>query len=318
METVETLEEITQESVARYRDIYDEDVPATRDDIQNIMENGETAELEDLHRFLNDQTDFYDELLDTDYGELTQDIQERIRYQPSRTQIARDTFNSMNGAFTLVSTPLTLATTIAAGPANLAIPLTACGTVISNYKVSELTNEGMYMPGKNLIGVSNDETSKPDAYKVLASELFHAYQYEEESETWHHPFLREGLERASSVKALEQQYPEQAEAFKTYMLLTGSFQANQITDTDITTQLDLQEEKRKQLEKHAEKNKHNEYNLPASIIYAAEQNKGEQIYGQLFNNDYNTMEEELDLLQGNETKSQEAKSLFWKTAEKIR
>ena len=124
METVETLEEITQESVARYREIYDEDVPATRDDIQDIMEDGEIAELEDLHRFLSDQTEFYDELLDTDYGKLSQDIQERIRYQTSRTQIAKDTFNPMNGAFTLVSTPLILATTVAAGPTNLAIPVT--------------------------------------------------------------------------------------------------------------------------------------------------------------------------------------------------
>ena len=273
METVETLEEITQESVARYREIYDEDVPATRDDIQDIMEDGEIAELEDLHRFLSDQTEFYDELLDTDYGKLSQDIQERIRYQTSRTQIAKDTFNPMNGAFTLVSTPLILATTVAAGPTNLAIPVTAFGMVLANYQVSELTNEGMYMPGKGLIGVSNDKTSKPDAYKVLASELFHAYQYEEGSDTWHHPFLREGLERASSVKALEQEYPEQAEAFRTYVLLTGSFQADQITETDITAQLDLPEQKRKQLEKHAEKNKHNEYTIPASMIYAAEQDE---------------------------------------------
>ena len=317
MEVAENLREITEDAVDRYRDTYGDEPPTTWEDIQEIMEEGETAEQQDIDEFLETQTQFYDQLLDADYGRLTEDLNERVRYQASRGQIARDMFNPMNAGFTLAGTPLTLGATMLYGPPELAVPVTAAGTVYANYKLSEITNEGAFMPGKDLIGVSNESKSKPDAYKVLASELFHAYQYEEGSDTWHHPFLREGLERASSVKALEQEYPEKGEAFRTHVLLTGSFQADEMLDKEIVDELDLPQETREQLEKDARKLKHSEYNLPAALIYAAEETEGEEIYGELFNNDYSSIEQELELLKGKGTKAQNIKSLFWKTVNKV-
>lgn len=313
MKSLKNLEMMTEETLDNYRKLRSDDLPTSKEKVQEIMKKGEPANQEDIEKFLEEQTEFYDNLLDTDYGKLTDDLNERIRYESNRDQIIKDIPNPINAGFTLLATPLTLGATLLAGSPEFAIPISAAGVTYSNYKVSEITNDRMFMPGSNVIGVSNDQTSKPDAYKILASELFHSYQFEENSDTWYDSFLREGLERASSIKALEQRYPDKADAFKTYVLLKGSFQANEIADKNIVNGLDLDEQIADRLHSEAEDFKHTEYNLPASLIYAVEETEGEEIYGELFNGDYGSMEEELEFMDGNASNLQRAKSALWKT-----
>jgi hypothetical protein len=142
--------------------------------------------------------------------------------------------------------------------------------------------------------------SKPEVYRGLASELFHAYQFKTGSDTWADPFLREGLERAASLKALEDEYPERAQAFRTHVLTDGYVRAARLKGEE--PDLEVGDQVVKEIRENQESGNVDAalgYNLPASLINAAEDQHGEQVYREIFHGDLTSIQEGLDFMEAN-------------------
>lgn len=310
MNSLETLEQQAHEAVDRFEQ-YDEDLPVRRQQVSEILEEGETATETQVHSFLDQNIDFYDEILDKDSEELRDQFHRNTRYNPSNSQIVRDIASPSNAALTALAGPVMWKIAESSGFPELALPVTAGSLAVLNFKASELSSDQVYMRGDKTIGVGKDRKTEPEAFKTAASELFHAYQDEYNSPTWTDSFMREGLERAISTKALhETEFQKQADAYDAHILVNGYAKAAEIAGEE--HELELEEETEEQLQEAMDSAETLEYNLPAALIYAAEEEDGEEVYGQLFDGDYSAVQPDLDEIRSEERWDMKAKTGFWK------
>lgn len=305
MNASENLERAAVETVEEYRSEHGE-IPVERQDVKELLEDGEDASREEVERFLDEQVDFYDELLEVDSSGLREKFQEDLRYDPSRREVAGGMLQPVNLAFTATGFPVGAALTTAVGPPEMAIPVSAVGTLIASYKLSEESSEGFYMPFNDTIGAGKEERPAPAAYKTLASELFHAYQIEHGSGTWSHPYLREGLERAASLKALQEtEHERAADALEAHVLVNGWGQLADLLDEEHG--LELEPGEQEALDENIGDDGNMEYNVAASLVHAQEPD----VYSRLFHGDYTPLEEELEFLDGKENTLQDIKYRAW-------
>ena len=310
MESLETLERQASEAVNRFEQ-YDEDLPVRRQQVSEILDEGETASEAQVHSFLDQNIDFYDEILDKDSEELRDQFHRNTRYNPSNSQIVRDIASPSNAALTALTGPAMWKITESSGFPELALPVTAGSLAVLNFKASELSSDQVYMRGDKTIGIGKDRKTEPEAFKTAASELFHAYQDEYNSPTWTDSFMREGMERAISTRALQQtEFDKQADAYQAHILVNGYAKAADITGED--HELELDDETEDQLQEAMDSAETLEYNLPAALIYAAEEEDGEEVYSQLFDGDYSSVEPELEEIRNEERWDMKAKTGFWK------
>jgi len=313
MNSLETLEEQAQEAVDRF-DRYDEDLPVGRQQVSDIFDQGDTATEEQVHDFLDQNIDFYDEVLDKDSEELREQFHRNMRYNPDNSQIIRDIASPSNAALASIAGPAMWKTAESSGFPELALPLTAGSLAVLNFKASELSSDKVYMRGDKTIGIGKDRTAEADAFKTTASELFHAYQDEYDSPTWTDSFMREGMERALSTRALQQKdFDKQADTYNAHILVNGYAKAADIAGEE--HELDIREEAEEELQETMNSAEALEYNLPAAIIYAAEEENSEELYSQLFEGDYSSIQPDLDQIREEERWYMKAKTGFWKAME---
>lgn len=311
MNSLENLEKQTQEAIDSFQR-YDEDLPVRRQQVSDILEEGETASEDQVHSFLDQNIDFYDEILDKDSEELREQFHRNTRYNPSNSQIIRDIASPSNAALTAVAGPPMFKIAEASGFPELALPATVGTLAVLNFKASELSSDQVYMRGDKTIGIGKDQKKEPEAFKNVASELFHAYQDEYSSPTWTDSFMREGMERAISTRALQQtEFDKQAETYQTHILLNGYAKAADIAGVEHNLELD--DEVEDQLTESADSAETLEYNLPAALIYAAEPEEGEQVYSKLFDGNYSSLEPDLEEIRDEERWDMKVKTGFWKS-----
>ncbi len=150
------------EAVDAYRAVYPDAPPLTESLLHDF--DDPLASEDDLHEHFEELTRFYDDLLDVDSTKYRDMWREHIVYDCSRREHLALLTSELPESLTLVFIT------------------------------------GRYSARTGRIGVSPGRLPEATAYRYLASELCHAYQHRFDSQTWTHPYLQEGFERAVSIR----------------------------------------------------------------------------------------------------------------------
>jgi len=185
-------------------------------------------------------------------------------------------------------------------------PSATMGLVASSamaYNFIKADVDPSYGPLSGAITISDKRLGESEAYKTIAAELFHSYQHKQ-SDTWSHPIFREGLERAVSVKQLDQRdedvYQDLYESLRAHVLVDGyagiKDLENDLEDRDLYS-IGLESSEARSYKERAGGRESQLYNLGASLIMAEELESSEKIYQEVFNSDYSSFPEIEELTQ---------------------
>ena len=153
--------------------------------------------------------------------------------------------------------------------------------------------------GGSRIGVSSKPIESDRAFSKTASELFHEFQFQEDSPTITHPYLVEGLEKAVSHYCLEAGLeediiiPRHRDAHRASVLVSG-FAAHLDERGELSRQdmsdLGLYSREINDFSKYIdETSNHTEYDLGASAVLTAAEELGDEVYAETLNGDYSKL-----------------------------
>ena len=173
--------------------------------------DGKEASKKQVNEAADELMGFYDQLLGEDTSDLREGFKDDILYDMSVGEILRPRADKQTAAIfgSGLVAPAAFAL-IEPSMAGEALGLSGLVCEAYNARSTASNAEAGYNPFSKKIGVSRGTLPERQAYDTLASELFHRYQHEFDSDTWMDirrsedvPPITEGLERAVKIEALD-------------------------------------------------------------------------------------------------------------------
>lgn len=305
---IENLEELAIDAVEDYHDKYDEELPIKFGEEQRIVEDREEATREDVEGFVEELSDFYDDLLGTDSSAYQSSLKDSTIYNPSLlesvTQYPRQTTGQVSAAGCAT-------VSLFVGDPILS-PLVGLGSfmALSRY---ESHREGSYHQWDGYINVSQSQQPFSKTYRTLGAELYHAIQHREGSPTDSNEFLKEGSERASHIKAIkdyadrheDEGFEKFYDAARAGVLVRGTSQLKKYAEDSLMELSIFSRED--EIETHLTEEESSiyrnpllgrcgskEYDIGAAALFLAEDEQGEEIYEEVFRGDYSSLPDWMD------------------------
>jgi len=288
------LEDALWRSVHKYHNKWDEDIPISHDDLENVLRVGEPVNLEEIYDYIDSVSKTYEDLLDVN-SSLNEEFKKQVKYNRSCLETFSDSFNTIGIGTAIIQSSVLITFmncypgTLINSPEEIFVAGSTAG-ILSAFAINRLFEDGTYF--RESINISTNELEGPSAFWSTAAETYHAFQHHYNSPTLNDPLLLEGSERALTAKALESQASETGEdkwekasdAFRTHVLTNGYRQYLEFTE-DVPTiyplvELGLSPEEADDTLSYS--NPDNiEYNFGASLILAHELLEDE-IYKEVF------------------------------------
>jgi hypothetical protein len=307
----ELIEAAAGEAVRTYEDRYDEPVPVTKAELEDVLQTGPIANHDDVQRYMEEVGAYYEELLDVD-ADYVDELWEGVRYDPSPTEVVRDTLTPFGAAvaaaggggaaaaitghqYAAQTVPWLNESVSQIAPPQLAAYSVAVGAACS-LSINYLLTDGRYEDWRDWVGISSTKEEGPRAFWSVAAETFHGYQHDQDSPTLVDPLLTEGTERAASTKALAHKaaleddptWQQAADAFRSYVLSRGYTQFHTFRDEDdpgdALQQIGVTGEAADRLQQDLDSGDA-EYNFPAATLLSLDGAKEGPVLADVFHGD---------------------------------
>ena len=291
-----------------YAQQFDGEPYLSQKEINETLDEGEVSK-ERVNEAADELMGFYDELLGEDSSELREEFKEDILYDMSIGEILRPRADKQTAAIfgSGLVAPAAFAL-IEPSMAGEALGLSGLVCEAYNARSTASNAEAGYNPFSSKIGVSRGTLPERQAYDTLASELFHRYQHEFDSETWMDirrsedvPPLTEGLERAVKIEALDYFADENFRDLDWGTLrdqraastaINGYAQAlsetSGVEESDLV-ELGLTSEKASEALENVDSGENKGYDLVASSLRAQRNTSDPQVYEDVYKGDFSSI-----------------------------
>lgn len=299
--------DLMRSQAQNYAQRFDGEPYLSQREISYTIEDPE-ASREQVHEASDELMGFYDQMLGEDASDLREEFKDDILYDMSIGEMLKPRADKQTAA--IFGSGLAVPAVFALmEPSMAGEALGLSGLVCEAYNARSTASnaDGGYNPFSKKIGVSRGTLPEREAYDTLASELFHRYQHEFDSETWMDirrdedvPPLTEGLERAAKIKALDHFADEDFRGLDWEQLhdrragstaINGYAQAlsevSEVTEDELTG-LGLTEDKASDALDIVDSDESRGYDLVAGSIMAQD-SVNSDIYREVFNGDFRSI-----------------------------